>query len=125
VSGSNHCSLGSLWLAIRPELATRVWIGGRVRNEVSIPRIVLRRVLGMSAVGRSNTGSGFNDRAFLIGAHADFRTDDYYFLRTQSLQFARLQWEERIKPLRSWGDLALSATEISIIVLASLSLLFV
>lgn len=58
----------------------------------------------MSAIGFSRTKSGFNDRAFLVGAHADFRLENYVFPRTQSRSLTSLEWESRIKPMHSWGE---------------------
>ena len=43
--------------------------------------------------------------AICIGAHADYRRDDYVFPRTQSLTMRALPWERRIKPLSFWGGL--------------------
>jgi hypothetical protein len=39
-----------------------------------------------------------------IGAHADYRRDDYIFPRTQSLTMRLLDWEDRLKPIRPWGS---------------------
>jgi NADH pyrophosphatase NudC (nudix superfamily) len=37
-----------------------------------------------------------------IGAHADYRREDFVFARTQSLELREAQWEKRLKPLRAW-----------------------
>jgi len=37
-----------------------------------------------------------------IGAHADYRREDFVFPRTQSLELREAQWEKRLKPLRAW-----------------------
>ncbi|HTT96743.1 MAG TPA: hypothetical protein VMF58_01725 [Rhizomicrobium sp.] len=39
----------------------------------------------------------------VIGAHADFRREDYMFQRTQSLTMRALEWEDRMKPMRHWA----------------------
>ena len=38
----------------------------------------------------------------VIGAHADYRREDFIFSRTQSPQLRELEWESRIKPLKPW-----------------------
>ncbi len=37
-----------------------------------------------------------------IGAHADYRREDFIFPRTQSPQLRELEWESRLKPLKPW-----------------------
>jgi hypothetical protein len=39
----------------------------------------------------------------VIGAHADYRREDYVFQRTQSLAMRALEWESRLKPMRPWA----------------------
>jgi hypothetical protein len=39
-----------------------------------------------------------------IGAHADYRREDFVFARTQSLAMRAMQWERRLKPIRPWGS---------------------
>jgi hypothetical protein len=39
-----------------------------------------------------------------IGAHADYRREDFVFARTQSLAMRELEWENRIKPIKPWGS---------------------
>jgi hypothetical protein len=77
----------------------------------------------MSAIGFSHIGRSFNERARLIGAHADFRLDDYFFPRTQSLSLSKLRWESRIKPMHSWSGLILYGMGTVFSVLALLVLL--
>ncbi|HUJ02877.1 MAG TPA: hypothetical protein VLW75_04505 [Rhizomicrobium sp.] len=48
----------------------------------------------------------FERRARVIGAHADYNRADFLFLRTQSLNLRDLPWEERLKPLKSWSEIA-------------------
>ena len=38
----------------------------------------------------------------VIGAHADYRREDFIFARTQSPQTRELEWESRLKPLKPW-----------------------
>lgn len=38
----------------------------------------------------------------VIGAHADYRREDFIFPRTQSPQLRELEWENRLKPLKPW-----------------------
>jgi hypothetical protein len=59
----------------------------------------------MSAIGLSRRGTVPN----LIGAHADFRPQDFRFPRTQSRSLSELEWGKRIKPMHSWGEIALYA----------------
>ena len=44
-----------------------------------------------------------NSREPIIGAHADYSRNDYIFPRQQSLAMREMEWEGRLKPLRSWG----------------------
>lgn len=44
----------------------------------------------------------FDDEAKVIGAHADYRREDFVFARTQSLEMRDLAWESRLKPLKPW-----------------------
>ena len=39
-----------------------------------------------------------------IGAHADFRREDFVFARTQSIAMQAREWEKRLKPMRPWGS---------------------
>jgi hypothetical protein len=45
-----------------------------------------------------------SDESAVIGAHADYRREDFVFSRTQSLAMRELEWEGRLKPLRPWGS---------------------
>lgn len=38
-----------------------------------------------------------------IGAHADYRREDYVFQRTQSLEMQKMEWLDRLPPMKSWG----------------------
>lgn len=64
----------------------------------------------------------FTTRARVIGAHADHNRADFVFLRTQSLTLRDLPWEGRIKPMKSWSEIALysGAVTLGAILLVSL-----
>ena len=78
----------------------------------------------MSAMGISNV------RAYpalprrspprIICAHADHRRSDFIFQRTQSLTMRAAPWETRIRPMRSWSQIA---TYGAILLLAATTLL--
>jgi hypothetical protein len=38
----------------------------------------------------------------VIGAHADYRREDFIFSRTQSPTLREMEWESRLKPLKPW-----------------------
>jgi hypothetical protein len=76
----------------------------------------------MSAIGHSTIRETFNSKAFLIGTHADHRPQDIFFARTQSLVMSGLEWETRLKPLHSWGPIALWGMAILMFVATSASL---
>jgi hypothetical protein len=38
-----------------------------------------------------------------IGAHADYRAEDYVFPRAQSPALREADWDERIHPLKPWS----------------------
>ena len=44
----------------------------------------------------------YDDDVQVIGAHADYRREDFVFSRTQSLEMRELKWESRMKPLKPW-----------------------
>lgn len=47
-----------------------------------------------------------NDRGYTIGAHADYCRDDFIFPRMQSREMRSMPWENRMRPLRSWCEIA-------------------
>lgn len=53
----------------------------------------------MSAIGLPK------GKDFIISAYADYRHDSLVFARMQSQQLRDLEWEGRLKPLRSWSSL--------------------
>lgn len=42
------------------------------------------------------------DEPNVIGAHADYRREDFVFARTQSLEMQAMEWESRLKPIKPW-----------------------
>jgi hypothetical protein len=44
-----------------------------------------------------------NTPPLFIGAHADYRREDYVFPRTQSPALKALEWESRLEPYRPWA----------------------
>jgi hypothetical protein len=76
----------------------------------------------MSAIGITGTPSAFKKRRpILIGAHADYRPQDFYFSRTQSLPMRDAEWESRIKPMHSWSEIALYSTGLFVLFVVGLS----
>jgi hypothetical protein len=39
-----------------------------------------------------------------IGAHADYRREDFVFARQQSLAMRQMEWESRLRPIKPWGS---------------------
>lgn len=55
----------------------------------------------------------------VIGAHADYRPEDFFFARTQSVTLRAAKWESRIKPMHSWSEIALySAGLLAVLIVA-------
>lgn len=52
---------------------------------------------------RDSSSSRRNDNS-CIGAHADYRREDFIFARQQSIAMRQLEWENRLKPIRPWGS---------------------
>jgi hypothetical protein len=63
----------------------------------------------MSAIGITGAPTAYKKkrRPMVIGAHADYRKDDFFFPRTQSLPMRDAEWESRIRPMHSWSEIAL------------------
>jgi hypothetical protein len=70
----------------------------------------------MSAIGLSKA------KGFSISAYADYRRDTLVFARMQSHQLRDMQWEGRLKPLRSWSSLLGRST--AVLALAGVILAF-
>jgi hypothetical protein len=60
----------------------------------------------MSAIGLPNSTRETNTQQLCISALADYRREDFYFRRNQSVATASAEWEHRAKPLKSWMQLA-------------------
>ena len=45
-----------------------------------------------------------NNDETCIGAHADYRREDFVFARQQSMAMRQMEWESRLKPIRPWGS---------------------
>jgi hypothetical protein len=52
---------------------------------------------------RSQRDTTPGNDAICIGAHADYRREDFVFARTQSLTMRAREWEDRLKPMRHWA----------------------
>ena len=52
---------------------------------------------------RSQRNAKPGNDATCIGAHADYRREDFVFARTQSLAMRAREWESRMKPMRPWA----------------------
>jgi hypothetical protein len=76
----------------------------------------------MSAISHPAMRESFASKPILAGVHADHRPQDIFFARTQSPAMRKLEWESRMKPLRSWGPVALWGLAILMFVAASASL---
>ncbi len=78
----------------------------------------------MSAMGLSNVHAyqalPARTPRRIICAHADHRRSDFIFPRQQSLTMRAAPWEKRIRPMRSWSEIALYG---SVFFLAATSLL--
>jgi hypothetical protein len=61
----------------------------------------------MSAIGLPN------GKSFVISAYADYRT--LVFSRVQSQHLRDMQWEDRLKPLRSWSSLIARSAIVAIL----------
>ncbi|HXS07235.1 MAG TPA: hypothetical protein VN723_10625 [Rhizomicrobium sp.] len=53
----------------------------------------------MSAIGLPN------GKDFVLSAYADYRRDAMMFARQQSPAMRELEWESRVRPLKSWASL--------------------
>ena len=52
---------------------------------------------------RESSSSRRNDNS-CIGAHADYRREDFVFARQQSVTLRQMEWESRLKPIKPWGS---------------------
>jgi hypothetical protein len=51
----------------------------------------------------TNPGPVLRNDTGCIGAHAEYRREDYIFPRTQSPALRALKWEHRLPPIKPWG----------------------
>jgi hypothetical protein len=87
-------------------LAHRIAKSGVVPREGAEKRVTAVRTNLTYTQGRRGADSlspANSDVPQVIGAHADFRREDYMFQRTQSLAMRALEWENRMKPMRHWA----------------------
>jgi hypothetical protein len=77
----------------------------------------------MNAMSQMGFAPRIGAKDIIIGAHADHRTADYFFPRTQSLESRDLPWENRLKPVHSYGELAIYTA--AVVIAASLALSFI
>jgi hypothetical protein len=61
----------------------------------------------MSAIGILADNVACRPQAPVIGAHADYRPEDFSFARMQSVALRAAKWESRIKPMHSWSEIGL------------------
>jgi len=45
-----------------------------------------------------------DEEANVIAAHAEYRREDFFFPRQQSLRMRSLEWEKRLPPMKPWGS---------------------
>ena len=74
----------------------------------------------MSALAISAHNAAHKPRVMVIGAHADYRPEDFFFARTQSAALREAKWESRIKPKHSWSEIALYSAGFFVILAAGL-----
>jgi hypothetical protein len=75
-----------------------------------------------SPIEPSSNECASNDTVRQIGAHADYRLQDYYFPRTQSRAMNAVKWGSRIKPMLSWSEIMLRGLLIALLSMATFSL---
>ena len=73
----------------------------------------------MSAIGYSAP----RRRDFHVSAAADWRHEQLVFARQQSLATRQMPWENRAKPLRSWGSLVATWASAAVLALTMLAVL--
>jgi hypothetical protein len=76
----------------------------------------------MSAIAISADNVAYKPRAVVIGAHADYRPEDFFFARTQSVALRAAKWESRIKPMHSWSEIALYGAGLIAVLIVALNL---
>lgn len=86
-----------------------------------MPERSLSGLKTMSAIGISARNAAYKPRSMVIGAHADYRPEDFFFARTQSLVSREAKWESRIRPMHSWSEIALYSAGLVAVLIAVLS----
>jgi hypothetical protein len=76
----------------------------------------------MSAIGISAGNAAYKARPMVISAHADYRPEDFYFARTQSVALRAAKWESRIRPMHSWSEIALYGAGLLAVLIVVLNL---
>ena len=79
----------------------------------------IKGLKAMSAIGYSAPRT----RDFHVSAAADWRHEQLVFARQQSLAMRQMPWENRAKPLRSWGFLIATWASAAVLALALLAVL--
>lgn len=64
----------------------------------------MKRQSQRATEARPQTSRLLRNEPILVGAHADYRREDFVFARTQSQQMRALEWDSRLKPIRPWGS---------------------
>ena len=77
--------------------------------------------IGISAGKIARTPKIAHAPRTVIGAHADYRPEDFFFARTQSVSLRAAKWQSRIKPQRSWSEIALYCAGLIAILVAGFS----
>ena len=77
----------------------------------------------MSAIGLSGNARVSGGKGRVIGAHADFRPEDFRFRRQQSRLLSEAKWESRIQPMHSWSEIALYSGAAVVLVMAIVSMI--
>ena len=72
----------------------------------------------MSAIGQPNS------KNFAVSAYADYRHDVLVFPRQQSPALRDMEWESRLKPLRSWSSLLGRGAAMALLAMLVLPLIF-
>jgi len=69
-----------------------------------VKKIRIKKQTKRAAEEQGDPSHLLHDDLRCIGAHADYRREDFVFARTQSLAMQAREWENRLKPIRPWGS---------------------
>jgi hypothetical protein len=75
---------------------------GQESGTVKMNRI--RKLAPRASEERRDFSYANSNDATRIGAHADYRREDFVFARQQSLAMRQMEWESRLKPIKPWGS---------------------